>query len=739
MFRDLKEYQELQKLYEEKVSKTENLQEFKSKFSKPAAPVKSPMEAGMGPGAARAREMAKARIAAKNVENKKVDTKVDTLANKVDSKPPKPAGANIDTSSEIESSSAEFKANEGDKFNQNFKKQNSKPTSQKNRDKLNQSRQNQNKDRLKNQLGGVASGFKGFVDKLKAKPIERKEGQTSVRQRSNVKTKLNTQNNKETTKIIPKPNTGTDTENKSGKITPKPNTGTDTETKTNKITPKPNTGTDTEKKTSTSSSSASASDRIKAFRDKKRNLQTTAKYGSTATIQTQDGKSFKPGDPGYEEQLKKARQTMRNSMKEAYASIYNQPVEPENIDETKIDEGVKREVAKKVGQAVKKKVGKLIRQGVREKGALPGGPQKPKKGFYNVKAGPNSQYDYSGTGIKKVRPEGGGSRRVKATYGKKPEKSFMQSQKDKLEAQRQGISVKELDAARKAKQEAIKDAVAKERAPRTGVDLTKGRTPTKRTNFQDKNFKPKYEGYEPYDVVLEYLLQSEIASTIEEANNIMIEMDNETIEEIITELMVETIVRPDGTATHGAPTEPKRPAPKRPSGTNKTPRVAPAKPAMRREDFGYDAYDLILEYLLGTEQVDTIEEANYVMTEMDQQTIHDIVLEMEDALNQIDEGMIGNAMSGATRAVTSGMANTAKTAKAATAGMANTAKSVGGMVGTGVGGASSMLLKGARKAAELLKKAPKNNPIPTGTRVNPSTSATGFPSKRRMSGRGGSY
>ena len=157
-----------------------------------------------------------------------------------------------------------------------------------------------------------------------------------------------------------------------------------------------------------------------------------------------------------------------------------------------------------------------------------------------------------------------------------------------------------------------------------------------------------------------------------------------------------------------APTEPKRPAPKRPGGTNKNPRVEPAK--MRREDFGYDAYDLILEYLLGTEQVDTIEEANYVMTEMDQQTIHDIVLEMEDALNQIDEGMMGNAM-------------------------ANTAKSVGGMVGTGVGGASSMLLKGARKAAELLKKAPKSNPIPTGPRMNPST---GFPPNKRMSG-GGSY
>ena len=235
MFRDLKEYQELQKLYEEKVSKTENLQEFKSKFSKPAPPVKSPMEAGMGPGAAKARAMAKARIAAKNADNKKIDTKVDTLANKVDSKP---EGANIDTSNEIESSSAEFKANEGDKFNQNFKKQNSKPASQKNRDRLTQSRQNQNKDRLKNQLGGVkkavgsvASGFKGFLDKLKAKPIERKEGQTSVRQRSNVKTNPNTQNNTDTEKITPKPNTGTDTENKSGKITPKPNTGTDTETK----------------------------------------------------------------------------------------------------------------------------------------------------------------------------------------------------------------------------------------------------------------------------------------------------------------------------------------------------------------------------------------------------------------------------------------------------------------------------------------------------------------------------
>ena len=42
----------------------------------------------------------------------------------------------------------------------------------------------------------------------------------------------------------------------------------------------------------------------------------------------------------------------------------------------------------------------------------------------------------------------------------------------------------------------------------------------------------------------------------------------------------------------------------------------------------YTPYDIVLEYLLSTEQVATIEEANYVMTEMDGKTINDIV-EME--------------------------------------------------------------------------------------------------------------
>ena len=46
-------------------------------------------------------------------------------------------------------------------------------------------------------------------------------------------------------------------------------------------------------------------------------------------------------------------------------------------------------------------------------------------------------------------------------------------------------------------------------------------------------------------------------------------------------------------------------------------------------------YDIVLEYLLSTEQVATIEEANYVMTEMDGKTINDIV-EMQGQINRAD-------------------------------------------------------------------------------------------------------
>ena len=49
----------------------------------------------------------------------------------------------------------------------------------------------------------------------------------------------------------------------------------------------------------------------------------------------------------------------------------------------------------------------------------------------------------------------------------------------------------------------------------------------------------------------------------------------------------------------------------------------------------FTPYDIVLEYLLSSEQVATIEEANYVMTEMDAETIQGIV-EMQGQINRAD-------------------------------------------------------------------------------------------------------
>ena len=50
-------------------------------------------------------------------------------------------------------------------------------------------------------------------------------------------------------------------------------------------------------------------------------------------------------------------------------------------------------------------------------------------------------------------------------------------------------------------------------------------------------------------------------------------------------------------------------------------RIAAKKNAMEE----FTPYDYVLEYLLSSEQAATIEEANYVMTEMDAETIQGIV------------------------------------------------------------------------------------------------------------------
>ena len=60
-----------------------------------------------------------------------------------------------------------------------------------------------------------------------------------------------------------------------------------------------------------------------------------------------------------------------------------------------------------------------------------------------------------------------------------------------------------------------------------------------------------------------------------------------------------------------------------------------------RDHKEWDAYDMVLEYLYSTEQVSSLEEANYVMMEMEQKTIGEIVKEVKEALSdkQVNEGI----------------------------------------------------------------------------------------------------
>ena len=61
------------------------------------------------------------------------------------------------------------------------------------------------------------------------------------------------------------------------------------------------------------------------------------------------------------------------------------------------------------------------------------------------------------------------------------------------------------------------------------------------------------------------------------------------------------------------------------SGADRAKQMAKERLAKKAAMEEYTPYDIVLEYLLSSEQVVTIEEANYVMTEMDAKTIQDIV------------------------------------------------------------------------------------------------------------------
>ena len=72
------------------------------------------------------------------------------------------------------------------------------------------------------------------------------------------------------------------------------------------------------------------------------------------------------------------------------------------------------------------------------------------------------------------------------------------------------------------------------------------------------------------------------------------------------------------------------------SGADRAKAMAKARLAKKAAMEEYTPYDYVLEYLLSSEQAATIEEANYVMTEMDAETIQGIVEEQKKTLDEMD-------------------------------------------------------------------------------------------------------
>ena len=115
-------------------------------------------------------------------------------------------------------------------------------------------------------------------------------------------------------------------------------------------------------------------------------------------------------------------------------------------------------------KAVQKPLKKVVKKALDNVRSIShGGARKPSTGKYTVK----------------------GNRRVKATQGGKQEGTFNTRQKDKLKAQQ----------AAKPEAKAQADAAAKVDAPRSGVDVRKGKAATK--DADARNMKgPKYENYD---------------------------------------------------------------------------------------------------------------------------------------------------------------------------------------------------------------------------------------------------
>ena len=321
------------------------------------------MEAGMGSGAARARAMAKARIAAKkaNPNQKQLSGKERAqamakarIAAKNKASQPKPetkSGSGVSFGDAIKLNTPKPKGTVlNTQGTDNTKQQatatptKTKPTYQSNRDKLNRSRQNQRQNQKSNPTTG---------------------------------------------KIIPKPNTGTDTQGTRKEI-PQRNTGTDTQG-TRKQIPQRNTGTDTETKTNT---------QIKKFPGSGKEIDPRAKVTQTTSTNdkgqkvttTKTNLNLKGKEASDKiKEFKRKQQERRdnvNSMKEDYtpydivleyllSSEQAATIEEANYIMTEMDaETIQGIVSEGLGSAIKK----VVKKGMKK---LKGGEMKgdfPAKG-----------------------------------------------------------------------------------------------------------------------------------------------------------------------------------------------------------------------------------------------------------------------------------------------------------------------------------------------------------------------
>ena len=177
MFRDLKEYQELQKLYEEKVSKTEELDEgigemlggIKDSAVKQAEKLGSSANQFMKknePIKKLRKAVSDIKIGSSTDGNKKFKP-FKALA------PKKPIGSGVDTSSEIESDANYAKSNA--RFNQNFKDKNTDTSSEIESD-ANYAKSNKNMNRI-NKFG------KSSVPKPVKSPMETGMGDGAAKAR----------------------------------------------------------------------------------------------------------------------------------------------------------------------------------------------------------------------------------------------------------------------------------------------------------------------------------------------------------------------------------------------------------------------------------------------------------------------------------------------------------------------------------------------------------------------------